>query len=156
MKRALLSVVLSLVFPACTQVTHITDISDLPVKSTSIPGSGWENSPLRAHALYVLYDANSPRSRENFVGDYYYVNWYDAEPQKAVKLVMRYTQARTTRQVLSREIVLSEPRSSAGSRKNRFAFNGNDHAKGGDILSWRIELYVDGELKDARQSYLWE
>ena len=26
----------------------------------------------------------------------------------------------------------------------------------GDIMSWRVELYVDGQLKDARQSYLWQ
>lgn len=156
MKRALLSVALCLVLPACTQVTRITDIADLPVKSTGVPRADWENSPLRAHAMYVLYDAKSPRDRKNFVGDYYYVNWYDAEPQKPVKIVMRYTQARTTRQVLTREIELAEPRSSSGSRKDRFVFNGPERAQGGDVLSWRIELYVDGELRDSRQSYLWK
>lgn len=156
MNRALLPVALSFALSACSQVTHIQDISDLPVKWTKLPGIEWEISPLRAHAMYVLYDAKTPRDRANFIGDYYYVNWYDAEPEKPARLVMRYTQAGTTRTVLTREIELTEPRSSAGSRKNRFAFNGPERAAGGDILSWRIELYVDGQLKDARQSYLWE
>lgn len=143
---------------ACAGVpqSRITDVADLPVKSTDVPALNWQNSPLRANAMYVFYDANTGGQRSAMVGDYYYVSWYDAEPDKAARLLMRYTQAGSGVDVKTREITLPAGRGKAGSRKSEFFFTGAERKAMGDVMSWRIELYVDGQLKDAEQSYLWE
>lgn len=152
-----LSVVAALL-SACTTVTdsYIKDVADLPIKSADAPHFDWQNSPLRANAMYVFYDANHRGQRTAMVGDYYYVSWYDAEPDKDTRLVMRYTQAATGVDVKAREVKFPAGRGKARSRKTEFFFTGADRKRKGDIMSWRVELYVDGKLKDSRQSYLWE
>ncbi len=143
---------------ACSNVSdsHITDIADLPVKSAEAPPLNWQNSPLRANAMYVFYDANTHSQRKMMVGDYYYVRWYDAEPDKNARLVMRYTQAASGTKIKVREAKLAAGRGKAGTRKTEFFFAGKDRQRLGDIMSWRIELYVGDQLKDAKQSYLWQ
>ena len=143
---------------ACQSVEHsyITGVADVPLKGLSTPPTSWESSPLRANALYLLHGANSEAEAQQRVGDYYYVRWFDAEPDKPVRLVMSYTQARTGSTVLTAEHEVKDARSSEGVRMYRFAFNGPVRNKLGDVLSWRVELYVDGKLRDSRQSYLWQ
>ncbi len=106
--------------------------------------------------MYVFYDANTYSQRKLMVGDYYYVRWYDAAPDKAARIVMRYTQAASGIKQKVREIKLPAGRGEAGARKAEFFFAGKDRQRLGDIMSLRIELYVGDELKDARQSYLWK
>lgn len=143
---------------ACQSVEHsyITSVADVPLKDLSTPPTSWESSPLRANTLYLLYGAKSDAEAQNRVGDYYYVRWYDAEPDKPIRLVMSYTQARMGSTVLTAQHEIKEPRSNEGTRMYRFAFNGPVRKKLGDVLSWRVELYVDGQLRDSRQSYLWQ
>lgn len=143
---------------ACTQVqtTRITNLTDLPLKSTTVPDWDWEKAPLRANARYAMYKAHTVNQRKDRLGDYYYLDWYDAEPQQPVKIVMSYTQALTGAAVLTRTIEFNKPRTKAGSRQTQFFFSGPERAKGGDIMSWRIDLYCGGKLVDHRQSYLWE
>lgn len=143
---------------ACTSYEHscFTNVADIPLKSAQEPGTGWASAPLRSHAMYVMYGAESMKEREARVGDYYFVSWYDKEPQKPVRLVMRYTQAATGADEQRREIVYKEPREDAEERTERFFFAGEERKKAGDILTWRMELYVDGKLTDTCQSYLWE
>lgn len=149
---------LCLLMSACQQqqTTCITALSDLPLKNTKAPSFDWKNTPLRANAQYILYEANSQKERVDLLGDYYFVRWYDAEPQKNVRLVMRYTQAKTGPQVQEKVIEYRTPRESAGEHKERFIFNGAQRAELGDILSWRVELQCDGKVVDSRQSYLWK
>ncbi len=141
---------------SCSSPSHITGIADLPLKTPAIPGTEWQQSPLRANAKYLLFNANSKKAKLARVGDYYYVNWHDGSPALPSKLVMRYTQARTASQELTRSIDYPAPRKGTGTVKAEFFFNGKERKLGGDILTWRIELYVDGKLVDSRQSYLWE
>lgn len=143
---------------ACQSVEHsyITGVADVPLKNLSTPPTSWESSPLRANTLYLLHGAKSDAEAQERVGDYYYVRWYDAEPDKPVRLVMSYTQSRMGSTVLTAQHEMKEPRSSAGTRMYRFAFNGPVRDRLGDVLSWRVELYVDGQLRDSRQSYLWQ
>lgn len=155
-KRFILPALCCLLLPACTQTVRITEVADLPLKTTRIPSTDWKVSPLRANAQYILYDAHSSVEQKRRIGDYYFVSWYDAEPQKPVKIVMHYTQPRTGSQILTSVIEYKQPRSSSGHRKEKFFFVDKERARNGDILSWKIELYCDGELKDTRQSYLWE
>lgn len=145
-------------FSSCTTYdrTCIIEVSDLPLKSVDEPSRAWEAAPLRANAMYVLHGAESNKARRDRIGDYYFVNWYDAQPTRPVKLVMHYTQAATGAKVLSSTIEYSAARRSAGRRTDRFFFAGEERKKRGDIMTWRMELYVDGKVVDSQQSYLWE
>ena len=136
--------------------SFIQEVSDIPLKTTEEPGMDWAESPLRSHAKYVLYGSESQREMEDCVGDYYFVTWYDAQPAKPVKVIMRYTQAATGSEVQVTEKVYNQPRKSAADHTERFFFIGDDRRKKGDVLTWRMELYVDGKLVDSKQSYLWE
>lgn len=131
-------------------------MADLPLKDTEPPAFEWQSTPLRANAQYILSQANSSGERSHLLGDYYFLRWYDAEPQKPVRIVMKYTQAKTASAVQERVVEYREPRSSRGARREKLFFNGPERAEKGDILSWRMELYCDGKLVDSRQSYLWE
>ena len=147
----------SLLLVACqTQSSRITNVADVPLKSTSRPSMSWAWSPLRANASYLMYGTQSKAQARERLGDYYYVRWYDAEPEKPMRLVMYYTQALTGSTVLTAEHELKDARSSAGVRMCRFAFNGKVRKKMGDVLSWKIDLYVGDELRDSRHSYLWQ
>ncbi len=147
-----------LLLASCSQTatTHITNIADLPLKTTEAPGMSWQQSPLRANAKYLLHGTNTKRQKEQRLGDYYFVNWYDADPTLPVQLVMRYTQALTASQLHTRTVDYPAPRTDTGTHKAEFFFNGEERRRGGDILTWRIELLVDGKVVDSRQSYLWE
>lgn len=148
---------LCLLLAACQQQqTSIISVADLPLKDTTPPGFNWQNAPLRANARYILCEANSVSEKKDKLGDYYFLRWYDATPEKPVRIVMKYTQAQTGPQVLERVCEYPEARESRGVHKEKFFFNGPERAEKGDILSWRIELWCDGELRDSRQSYLWE
>lgn len=113
-------------------------------------------APLRANAQFMMYGANTEKERKLRIGDYYFLRWYDAEPQKPVRVEMLYTQALTGADVLTRTVEYNEPREEAGTRREQFHFSGEDRAKQGDVMTWKINLYVDGQLVDSRQSYLWE
>ena len=158
MRTSVLLMPLSCLLAACSQVqtTRITDLTDLPLKSTTLPEWSWEKAPFRANARYAMFRANSARQRKDRIGDYYYLDWYDAEPAQPVKIVMRYTQAATGSTVLTRTMEMTDPRPKPGSRHTHFFFSGPERAKGGDIMTWRIDLYCGGRLVDHRQSYLWQ
>lgn len=156
-KRLLPLLTACLLLPACQQqVTRITDMADLPVKQEIAPDFDWKLSPLRANAQYILFHANTYKGRSMLKGDYYFLRWYDAAPEKPARVVMRYTQAATGSQVKQLVKEYKEPRDSRGTRKEQFFFNGPERQKLGDIMSWRVELYSDGKLVDSRQSYLWQ
>lgn len=155
--RLFLPLAACLLLPACQeQITRITDLADLPVKSEEAPDFNWATSPLRANAQYILFQANTRGGRRLLKGDYYFLTWYDAEPEKPVRIIMHYTQAATGSEVKTLTVDYKEPRESCGTRREKFFFNGEERQKLGDIMSWRIELYCGGRLADSRQSYLWE
>lgn len=153
-----LSALIVTLLASCSQYqsTCITGMADLPLKTTELPSDRWQEAPLRANAQYAMYGANSEKERELRIGDYYYLRWYDAEPDKPVKIEMLYTQALTGADVLTRTIEYKEARESAGSRKDTFHFSGPERAKRGDVMTWKVNLYCDGKLVDSLQSYLWE
>lgn len=136
--------------------TCIVGLADLPLRTTDLPGEGWQEAPLRANAQYTMFGANSDKEKQLRIGDYYFLRWYDAEPAKPVKIEMMYTQALTGADVLTRTIEYNEPREEAGNRKDTFHFSGSERAKRGDVMTWKINLYCDGKLVDTEQSYLWE
>lgn len=153
-----LALLVSALLVSCgTARSHFVYVTDLPLKDvTEMPSMSWQESPLRTHAQYVIFGAQSSRQLRNRLGDYYFVDWYDAEPRKPTRLEMVYTQALTASEKQRWVREFSKPRSSRGMRKTLISFNGPERARRGDILSWRLNLYVDGKLVDSRHSYLWE
>ncbi len=145
-----------LVCGSCTSTSYLDGITDLPLKTVTLPDMSWERSSMRANAQYALYGANSGKERRNRLGDYYYVHWFDATPKLPTRVEMLYTQSGTASKVLSRVKDYSAPRRWRGRRKVLFDFNGPQRARLGDILSWRINLYVNGKQVDTRHSYLWQ
>ncbi len=141
---------------SCVRHSSLRYITDLPLKDVALPNMAWEHSPMRAHSQYLLHGANSGRERKNRLGDYYFVEWYDGCPDAPTRIEMLYTQAATASRVLSRSIHYTTPRMFRGIRRTRFVFNGSDRARRGDVLSWRINLYVNDEQVDSRCSYLWD
>lgn len=156
--RLLFAAICGLFAVSCSQpqTTCITDMADLPLKQTSLPSDSWKNAPVRANAQFLMFGANTQKERELRIGDYYFLRWYDAEPAKPVRVEMLYTQALTGADVLSRVVEYNEPREKAGSRREEFHFTGEERAKRGDVMTWKVNIYVDGQLADSRQSYLWE
>lgn len=139
------------------QHTHILDVVDMPLRTESLPAiAAWGQAPLRAHAQYLMYNANSSKERKDSIGDYYYVNWYDAEPNKKVEIVMDYTQQSSGSTLRQRRVELNTPREEPNERQEEFFFRGKERAKRGDVLSWKISLFLEGKLVDSSQSYLWD
>lgn len=121
--RVLLPVVCGVfLLPSCTQTVRITEVADLPVKDTRLYNMEWEVSPLRANYQYVFHGAHSGKARRARVGDYYFLSWYDAEPEKPVRIVMQYTQAGSASQLRSCTVEYAQPRRSSGYRKVNFQF----------------------------------
>lgn len=122
--RVLLPVMCSVaLLSACTQTVRITEVADLPVKDTTLYSmSDWEVSPLRANYQYVFHGALSNKARKARLGDYYFLSWYDAEPEKPVKIVMQYTQAGSASELRSCTVEYAQPRRSSGYRKVNFQF----------------------------------
>ncbi len=156
LSAAAATAVLTLASCSGNATTRITGLVDLPLKDIETPDSSWQKSPLRANSRYLLFGTNTSKQKLARLGDYYYVDWYDADPTRPVQLVMRYTQARTASKLYTRTIDYPAPRKKARAYSAEFFFNGEERKLGGDILTWRMELYVDGKMVDSRQSYLWE
>ncbi len=140
---------------SCVSESYIESVSDLPLKTTVLPNMNWQMSSMRANAQYALYGANSGKEQKNRLGDYYFVQWYDATPKLPTRIEMLYTQAGSASKILSRSINFTIPRSYPSSRKVLFDFNGSQRAKLGDVLSWQVKLYVNEKEVDSKRSYLW-
>lgn len=136
--------------------SYISDMADLPLKDTKLPSMSWQDTPLRANAQYVLYGAQSGKEIRGRLGDYFFVKWFDATPHERTQVEFLYTQAITASKVLRREVRYDKPRRGRSTHKELFAFNGPERAKNGDILSWRLNLIVNGQVVDSRRSYLWK
>lgn len=157
MRRYVATVAAGMMLTACSQTsdTRLLSVADLPLKSTTMPSFSIDQAPLRANARYITYDAKTAKESALKIGDYYFVRWYDAHPEEPVRLVMHYTQAATGATKLLRELRLDEPRQGPKVMITRFFYTGEDRAKKGDVMTWKLELYSGGKLKDVRRSYLW-
>ncbi len=149
---------LSLLLSACTSYdkTQLLGVVEYSVKTTKSYDSSWHNSSLRVNSRYIFYSANSSKEKKALLGDYYFVSWYDKDPSQDVTVQMYYTQSASGSTVLSRTQTAKAPRRGTGSQKMEFFFNGEERAKRGDVLSWKVDIYVGNELVDSKQSYLWQ
>ncbi len=148
----------ALLCSSCTspKQSSIVDVVDLPLKVITAPEGSWDVTPLRAHARYFLDHAESRKEKIARLGDYYFVNWRDAHPHLPAEVRMYYTQARTGSKIQTTSKSYPAQRATRAKRESQFFFNGQRRAKYGDILSWRVDLLVNGQVVSTKQSFLWE
>lgn len=141
-----------LLLSSCSHDSYIDRVREVPLKSVELPG--WESGLHRANTTYLMYGALSSQERLDRLGQYYYISWQDGQPEKPATLEMKYQQMGTGSKVLTK-IMKLKPHRSGGLTKTTFEFNGDDHRTNGDVLAWKLSLYVDGKLVSTRKSYLW-
>lgn len=141
-----------LVLASCSHESVIERVREVPLKTADIPEI--ETGLYRAQVTYLLRGALTNKERYDRLGQYYFVTWVDAHPEQAAELVMNYQQAGTGSAVKQKTLAL-EPRKGGGTRKDIFRFTGDEYFQLGEILTWRVDLKVDGKLVSTRHSFLW-
>ena len=105
---------------------------------------------LRNEKLRRLYGAVSLEERKGRLGQYYTALW-NADPGASKEIVFRYQQGGSRIKQMRREIPAG---TSEG--KEEFAVIGDDYFENGRVLTWKMDLIVDGQTISSKQSYLWE
>ena len=112
-------------------------------------------SVVSSQATFLLYGAVSNKERVQRQGQYYFVTWYDADPDQAVTLVMMYRQGKTGSRILTKSISYPAGRK-GGTQSPVFEFIGDDAKENGQILAWKLLLKdQNGKTLSERHSYLW-
>lgn len=81
-----------LLFSCAGKITRIEHVREVPLKTTSLPSE--DVGMHRSQATFLLYGAVSNKERVQRQGQYYFVTWYDADPDQAVTLIMMYRQGK--------------------------------------------------------------
>ncbi len=149
---SLASLGMALALTHCASESRIERVREVPVKSAEVPG--FQTGLHRAQVTYVMRGAIDDKEQKSRIGEYYYVTWTDARPDVAAELVMSCQRAGTGSQVHQKRLHLA-PRKSGGSRKDLFSFIGEDYQEYGSLLTWKVDLKVDGKIVSTRHSYLW-
>lgn len=133
--------------------TKIISVHEYTLKSTNQPD--FDAGLLYTEYSAIMYGAIESKERDNRLGNYYYVIWEDSQPNLPAKLVFEYQQGATGSKVLSITQNI-RPRKSATSNKTLFTFNGEKRKLSGDILAWKLTLWVNNKPVSSKQSFLWQ
>ena len=101
-----------------------------------------------------LYGAVTLEERQARLGNYYQVRWHDAAGAGSgpVEVIFEYQQAGTASRVLRK---VSRFPSEAETGLAEFEVTGQDFARHGRVLAWRVTLRRGGREVAVRRSYLW-
>lgn len=142
-----------LLFSCAGKITTIEHVREVPLKTTSLPSE--DVGMHRSQATFLLYGAVSNKERVQRQGQYYFVTWYDADPDQAVTLVMMYRQGKTGSRILTKSISYP-PGRKGGTQSPVFEFIGDDAKENGQILAWKLLLKDQNDKTlSERHSYLW-
>ena len=141
-----------LLLSSCSHDSYIERVREVPLKSVEMPGI--DSGLHRANTSYLMHGALTSKERFDRLGQYYYVVWHDGQPEKSARLEMKYQQSGTGSKVLTKTLTL-KPERSGGTTRTNFEFIGDNYRTNGNVLSWKITLFVDGKPVSSRQSYLW-
>ena len=142
--------VIALFLAACATSQSPLHVDTFHLRDTDVSSRASE-SLAYAEKKYRLHGHVSQAQREQQKGHYYSIRW-KAEPGAGpVTLRLRYQQARTGAQILTRSVTRDSAEGST-----QIVIKGNDYAKGGRVLAWKLELLQAGQLLASEQSYLWE
>lgn len=151
----LCAVALVPVLCSCAEkVSRIEYIREVPLKTTTLPAE--DVGMHRSQTTYLLHGAVSHRQRLQRLGQYYFVTWYDAEPDQPATLVMMYRQGKSGSKVLTKSISYPAGRK-GGTQTPVFEFIGDEAKTKGYILAWKLILKDHrGKTVSERHSYLWD
>lgn len=140
-------------FSCAEQVSKIERIREIPLKTLAIPSE--DVGMHRSQATYLLHGAVSNKERRQRLGQYYFITWYDADPDHAATLVMMYRQGKTGSKVMTKSISYPAGRK-GGIQTPVFEFIGEEAQTKGQILAWKLLLKDHhGKTITERHSYLW-
>lgn len=145
--------VIPVLFSCAEQVSRIEQVREVPLKTTVVPAE--DVGMHRSQATYLLHGAVSQKQRLQRLGQYYFVTWRDADPERPATLVMMYRQGKTGSAILTKSISCPAGRK-GGMQHSVFEFTGDEAKEKGEILAWKLVL-KDGHGKtiSERHSYLW-
>lgn len=156
------AIITPLLFSCAVQTSHIEHVTEIPLKTTSIPAE--DVGMHRSQSTFLLHGAVSHEQRLQRLGQYYFVTWYDAMPDKPAKLILLYRQGTTGSKILSKSISYPAGRD-GGIQRPVFEFTGDEAHKynkdgasiKGQILAWKLMLVDEhGKTISERHSYLWD
>jgi hypothetical protein len=133
--------------------------ADLQVRQYHLRESMFDenNDPMvRGEIQRRLHGAVTVAERRQKVGQYYDVQWNRGELGKKskevpVRIIFEYQQAGTA-SLIKRQVRDLRCREKCAVE---FAIKGEDYAKNGRILTWRILVEEQGRVVAKEQSYLW-
>lgn len=139
---------------SCTpSETKIISVHEYTLKSIDQPD--FDAGLLYTEYSFIMHGAIESTERYDRLGNYYYVVWEDSQPKLPAKLVFQYQQGATGSKVFSL-VENIPPRHSARSNKTIFTFNGEERKLKGDILAWKLTLWVNHKPVSSKQSFLWQ
>lgn len=144
---------LPFLFSCAEQVSRIEQVREIPLKTTEIPTE--DAGMHHTQATYLLHGAVTKEQRQQRLGQYYFITWYDAHPEQKASLVMMYRQGKTGSSIQTKSISYPVGRK-GGTQTSVFPFNGTEAKNKGEILAWKL-LLKDGDNHtiSERHSYLW-
>jgi hypothetical protein len=111
---------------------------------------------VRGEVQRYLHGTVTLEERLQKIGQYYHVTWKQSDQQPTdlvdkTEVVFEYMQAASGSQI--KRIV--QRAQSPAQVDAYFTIAGNDYAKNGRVLAWRISVRNNGQTLDSKQSYLW-
>jgi len=102
---------------------------------------------------YYRYGAVTNEQLLEKTGHYYSVFWKTDDRSADVKLRLDYRHRGTGPKEYSFEIAADKVR-----RRNvtKFAVIGDEYQKLGPVTAWKVTLFINGEVRGEKKSFLWE
>jgi len=150
--RLIFPALLACLLVACTSTERTLVVKQFTLRDSGDPGQ--DNPMVRGETQRRMYGAVSQGEREDRLGQYYTVQWWDqSEVGHSAELIFDYRQAATGERV-KREVRGFDPEATSGQAE--FEFIGEDFRRDGRVLAWRVALMRGGYELASKQSYLWE
>ena len=132
---------------ACSQQSEPLRVDVFKHRSTELVSH--DAAMVRGDQNYVMYGLVSDSEREASIGHYYTISRSDTTYPAMVKF--SYLQAATQSKVLEKRAHLP-----AGAKVAEFNFIGEEFAKKGKVLAWRVDLLEDKKVIATEKSFMWE
>lgn len=145
-----LRLLLLLVLASCAGPVPPLVVKPFKMLDTRIDLSG--DPMVRGEKTRRLHGAVSVAEQRKNLGAYYTVLWHDPAAAGEVEVVFEYQQGATASRV-KRQVKRFPPTDSSG--RVEFSVIGEDYARNGRVLAWRISLKRGGREIANEQSCLW-
>ncbi len=149
--RRLLLVALSAVLASCAGDSRMLEVKQFVLRDA---GSDFNQDPMiRGEKTRRLFGAIGVKEQSQRLGQYYTVLWKDDSGGAPAEVVFEYQQGATGSRI-KRSVQKFAPDATSG--KAEFNVIGDNYAKGGKVLAWKVSLVRGKQVLDSRKSYLWQ